>query len=83
MTNEIQSVISGKSQVRYGTNIQATISYLESSKNSGSLDKEDKYFKCEETERIRNYINNQNLWICVSCCQLFVLSLAAVTSIFD
>jgi len=63
MPDEIQRIISGKSQVRYGTNIQAAICYLESSEKSGALDKTDKHFKNEETERLKTYINNQNLWI--------------------
>ena len=63
MNNEIQCIISGKSQVRYGANIQATVSYLTSSQKSGSLDKTDKHFKREETKRLRKYIESQNLWI--------------------
>ena len=63
MTNELQCIISGKSQVRYGTTIQAAISYLETSKTSSSLDKTDKHFKREETEKLKHYINSQNLWI--------------------
>ena len=63
MTNELQCIISGKSQVRYGTNIQAAISYLKTSEASSTLDKTDKHFKCKETERLRLYIDTQNLWI--------------------
>jgi len=63
MTNEIQCIISGKSQIRYGANIQAAISYLTGSQEPGSLDKTDKYFKRKETKRLREYIENQNLWI--------------------
>ena len=63
MTNEIQRIISGESQVRYGTNIQAAVSYLAGGEKTSSLDKTDKYFKREETERLKDYINNQNLWI--------------------
>ena len=63
MNNEIQRIISGKSQVRYGTNIQTVIGYLTSSKKSGALDKKDKHFKREETEKLKQYIENQNLWI--------------------
>ena len=63
MPDEIQRIISGKSQVRYGTNIQAAIDYLRKSEESGSLDKTNKHFKQEETERLKKYIENQNLWI--------------------
>jgi len=61
MNNEIQRIISGKSQIRYGTNIQATIDYLRKGEKSGALDKTDKHFKCEETERLKQYIDNQNI----------------------
>jgi len=63
MNNEIQCIISGKSQVRYGANIQAAVGYLTSSQKSGSLDKTDKHFKHEETKKLRKYIESQNLWI--------------------
>ena len=63
MNDEIQCIISGKSQVRYGTNIHAAIGYLTGSEKSGVLDKTDKYFKREETERLKKYIENQNIWV--------------------
>ena len=63
MNNEIQDVISGKSQVRYGANIQAAINYLRTCEKTGALDKTDKYFKRKETESLRKYIENQSLWI--------------------
>jgi hypothetical protein len=63
MNNEIQRVISGKSQVRYGANIQAAISYLTGSAKPSALDKTDKHFKREETEKLKKYIDNQNLWV--------------------
>jgi hypothetical protein len=37
MNDEIQRVISGKSQVRYGTNIQAAIDNLRKGEKSGAL----------------------------------------------
>ena len=63
MNNEIQDVISGKSQVRYGTDIQTTINYLRTREKTGTLDKTDKHFKREETESLRRYIDKKNLWI--------------------
>jgi hypothetical protein len=63
MNNEIQRIISGTSQVRYGANIQAAVNYLTSSAKSGAVDKTDKHSKSEETERLKKYIENQNLWI--------------------
>ena len=55
MNDEIRGIISGKSQIRYGTNIQATIDYLRKGEESGALDKTDKRFKREETERLKIY----------------------------
>ena len=63
MTNELQDIISGKSQVRYGTTIQAAICYLKASEASSSLDKTDKHFKREETKKLKQYIDAQNLWV--------------------
>jgi hypothetical protein len=63
MHNEIQRIISGKSKVRYGANIQTAINYLRTSEKSGALDKTDKRFKREETENLKKYIENQKLWI--------------------
>ena len=56
MNDEIQRIISGKSQVRYGTNIQAAIDNLRKGEKSGSLDKTDKRFKKEETERLKQIV---------------------------
>ena len=63
MNDEIRRIVSGESQVRYGTNIQAALDNLRKGEKSGALDKTDKFFKCEETKRLRQYADNQNLWI--------------------
>jgi hypothetical protein len=63
MNDEIQRIISGESKVRYGTNIQATIDYLRKSEKTSALDKTDKHFKREETERLKQYVDNQTLWV--------------------
>ena len=63
MNNEIQNIISGKSQVSNGATIQAAINYLRTCKKPSSLDKTNKLFKREETEDLKKYANNQNLWI--------------------
>jgi hypothetical protein len=63
MNDGIQHIISGKSKVRYGANIQATIDSLRKSEKSSTLDKTNKRFKREETERLKKYIENQNLCI--------------------
>ena len=63
MNNEIQRIISGESQVRFETNIKTAINHLRICEKSSSLDKTDKHFKREETERLKQYVNSQNLWI--------------------
>jgi len=62
MHDELQCIISGKSQVRYGATIQAVAGYLRASEATSTLAKTDKHFKREETARLRTYITNQNLW---------------------
>ncbi|GHT02245.1 hypothetical protein FACS189440_09560 [Bacteroidia bacterium] len=63
MNDGIQCIISGKSQVRYGANIQAAIRYLIESEKAGVVDKADKHFKHEETKILKLYIENQKIWI--------------------
>jgi len=63
MNYEIQNIISGKSQVRYGANIQAVADYLRTSETTSTLDKSNKHFKREETERLRKFIENKNFWV--------------------
>ena len=62
MTYELQHIISGKSQVRYGANIHAAVSYLRAGKAAGALDKADKRFKSKETEKLKQYIDKQILY---------------------
>jgi predicted house-cleaning NTP pyrophosphatase (Maf/HAM1 superfamily) len=63
MNDEIQRIISGESEVGYGTNIYTAVSYLRTSEKSRALDKTNKRFKHEETERLKKYIENNDLWI--------------------
>jgi len=62
MHNELQHIISGESQIRYGENIQAVASYLRAGEKSSTLAKSDKHFKSEETKRLKTYIETHNLW---------------------
>ena len=63
MHNELPNIISGKSQVRHGANIQAVLGYLRASEESSALGKADKHFKCEETTRLKTYIESHGLWV--------------------
>ena len=50
MKHELQRIISGKSEVRNGTAIQAAASYLKRSQRTSKLAKESKLYKKQETE---------------------------------
>ena len=63
MKDEIQRVISGKSKIKYESAIQTVLNYLTRSQESGTLAKTDKHFKREETERLKQFIELENLWV--------------------
>jgi hypothetical protein len=63
MKDELHNVISGKSQVRHGTLIQAVARYLREGKESGKGVANSKYFKAQEAEKLIQYISLNNLWI--------------------
>jgi len=50
LKDEIKSIISGKSKVRYGSNIQATANFLTRGIGSSGISKKHKFFKREEEE---------------------------------
>lgn len=62
MKYELQLIISGKSEVKYGATIQAAASYLERGQSSSDLVKESKYFKKQETDRLIQYVEENTLW---------------------
>ena len=62
MKYELQLIISGKSQVKYGAIIQAAACYLERSQGASDLVKESKYFKKQETDRLIQYAEENALW---------------------
>jgi len=61
MKDEIQLIISGKSPVKHGDFIQTVLSYLNRSQATSTVAKEDKYFKKEETKRLKNFAEENNL----------------------
>ncbi len=63
LKHELHNVISGKSEVRFGTIIQAIASYLKNGEEAGFATENGKQFKAEETERLKNYITQNNLWV--------------------
>ncbi len=62
MKNELQNIISGKSQVRHGDAIQAITRYLRRSKSTSDSLKSSKQIKCEEAESIKQYCNQNHFW---------------------
>ncbi len=63
MKHELQSIISGKSEVRNGAVIQSATGYLKGSTGAGKMAKESKLFKKQETEILKQYISRYNLWV--------------------
>lgn len=63
MNDEIQHILSGKSQVKHGDFIQTIISFLRRSERTSNLVKEDKYFKEKETKSLIEFIQENNLWV--------------------
>ena len=63
MKDEIQRIISGKSQIKHESDIQTVLGFLTRSQESGSMAKTDKHFKKEETKRLKQFIEEQKLWV--------------------
>jgi len=63
MTNEIQHILSGTSQVKHHHLIQTTCSYLKGSQGASSMDKNHQQRKEEETKRLMQFVNDNNLWV--------------------
>jgi hypothetical protein len=61
--NELRNIISGKSQVSFGTIIQAAASYLNDGSQSGAETEVSKQVREKETKRLEVFISEQNLWI--------------------
>lgn len=61
--DELQNILQGKGVVSYGKPIQAVASYLRRSQETSALAQTDEYFKREETKRLIEYIEENNLWI--------------------
>jgi len=63
MKHELQDVISGKGEVRHGANIQATAGYLKRSQAASQVAKDSKFYKKQETEVLKQYIIEHDLWV--------------------
>jgi len=74
MKDELQNIISGKSQVRYGATIQAISSYLRKSKSSSGTFASSKQIKIEEATLIKQFCNKNSFWITAININAFVSS---------
>jgi len=69
LKNELHNVLSGKSQIRFGTIIQSIASYLNDGPKTGAIIEDEKHFKKQETKSLENYISENNLWIVIDLTQ--------------
>jgi hypothetical protein len=63
MKDEIQYILSGKSQVKHCHLIQTTCSYLKRSQGAGSVAEEYKQNKQQERESLIEFANQEKLWL--------------------
>ncbi|WCM42236.1 hypothetical protein MG290_00775 [Flavobacterium sp. CBA20B-1] len=63
MKHELYHILSGKSQVRFGTVIQAITSYLSNGTQASTTTEVEKSFKEQETKVLESYITANHLWI--------------------
>ena len=62
MTNEIEHIISRKSQIGSGIVIKTITDYLTRSQETGRMAKTDKHFKKSETKNLIVFIEENNFW---------------------
>jgi hypothetical protein len=60
---ELYNVLSGKSEVRFGTTIQTIAGYLSDGTPPGSGAENTKHFKEQEEQRLVDFISSNNLWL--------------------
>lgn len=60
--DELKNIISGKSPVKHGNLIQTIANYLRGSEKTGAVATGKKPNKKEETERLKIFIEENNLW---------------------
>lgn len=63
MKDEIQRIVSGENQVKYGDIIQTIIRYLRRSQETSRVDKASKQFREEEERSLREFIEENHLWV--------------------
>lgn len=63
MKNEIFNVLSGKSEVSFGTTIQSITRFLNNGEKASPTIESDKHFKKQEAKKLEHYISKNNLWV--------------------
>jgi len=63
MRDDIQNILSGKSQVKHHHLIQTTCSYLKRSQGTSSTVKNQQQHKEEETKSLVQFADDNNLWV--------------------
>ena len=63
MRDDIHHILSGTSQVKCHHLIQTTCSYLKGSQGASSMVKNQQQYKEEETKRLIQFVNDNNLWV--------------------
>ena len=69
LKNEIYNVLTGKSQIRFGTVIQTIASYLNDGEKTSTTIEVEKHFKKEETKRLEDYISKEKFWVTIDLSQ--------------
>lgn len=60
---ELQNIISGKSEVKFGKLIQTIARYLKRGERASTLVEDNKQSKIKETEKLKPFIEENNLWV--------------------
>lgn len=63
LKHELHNIISGKSQVSYGTVIQTIASYLDNGSQSSDEIESSKQIREQETKKLESFVTERNLWI--------------------
>jgi hypothetical protein len=74
MKHELQDIISGKSQVRYGDTIQAISRYLRKGKGTSETIESSKQIKSEEATLIKQFCTHNSFWITAININAFISS---------
>ncbi len=61
--HELQDIISGKNKVGHGAIIQTAACYLRASAPASSMATKTKQYKAQETQILKGFISEHNLWI--------------------